>query len=117
MANGILHLAPRLREIATATGSLPAHLVERYHELLEQTNRYYRRQQALQTCQQYFDPDSQQSRWQTALQIQDGIKRLDRIRPGRLLTPLESALREISDGASSAVKIHKELPKVLTKHG
>ena len=98
--------ADRLRYAATATGCYSGPAIKIIGGMLDKLDADLDRQRALRECRNAYNPEGKLSNWQVALAIQDGIKRLDRIRPGRLLTPLEDALTTLAEGPQSAVKIH-----------
>ena len=104
--------AERLRHAATATGCYSGPAIKLLGGMLDKLDADLDRQRALRECMKAYNPDSQLSDWQTAIAIHEGIKRLNRIRPGRLLTPLESALTILADGAQSARRIFDALPEI-----
>lgn len=101
--------AERLRHAATATRYYSAPALKLLGATLDKLEADLDRQRALKECQQLLNPDGSRSSWQVALEIASGIKRLNRIRPGRLLTEFEEALTTIRKGAKSARRIHDDL--------
>lgn len=101
--------AERLRHAATATGFYSGPAIKLLGAMLEKLDADLARQSALRTCNRVLNPSGDRSDWQVALDIHEGMKRLNRIRPGRLLTEYEEALTVISQGAKSARRLHDEL--------
>ena len=104
--------ADRLRHCATATGCYSGPALKLLGNVLDKLDADLERQKALRRCRKNYNPDGDRSNWQTAIAIHEGIQRVGRIRPGRLLTETEEALTTLAGGAQSARRIFDTLVEI-----